>query len=34
MILVIRAELAPIPGERLHVRFQPGQRERVEARTC
>jgi hypothetical protein len=34
MILAVRAELAPIPGERIHVRFQRGQRERVEARTC
>jgi hypothetical protein len=30
VILVIRAELAPLPGELLDVRLQHGQRERVE----
>jgi hypothetical protein len=30
VILVVRAELAPLPGELLDVRLQHGQRERVE----
>ena len=30
MILVVRAEFAPFPGELVDVRFQHGQRERVE----
>jgi hypothetical protein len=30
VILVVRAELAPLPGELLDVRLQHSQRERVE----
>jgi hypothetical protein len=29
MILVVRAELAPLPGRAFDVRLQRGQRERV-----